>query len=702
MQTNASNCRDGEITTLQSAQDAGVSNAVAPPSRGSVSERTSHDRERDSIRCRRVRLDLAYEEYCQRVERGEEVSIEDVCGSSADLAIALHRQLLIDEALDDKMSYLFAAFDQVFPECGCDISGFRLVEIIGQGAFSRVYLAVDKALGERQVVIKLCHAGDHEAWIQGKLRHDHIMPILSTTEDDEYGLSVICMPFMGRVTLHDKMSAFWTLSSGENRVRAGAEARNEADAICIGKVEDVIRLGFEVGEALAYAHSQGVLHLDLKPSNILIDETGSARLLDFNLSADERRGTQSVGGTLAYMAPEQARVILDGTDGSKLDGRADVFALGTILYEMLCGRLPFGKAATANSARTAMRRQLEQQLSGSSVAWPRGEVDRALRKIVERCLAIDPEHRYLTASAVVRDLRRRQTVVGRSMRWIDGRKRTATAMLVIALVVVSSMLVLIANRDPYPVRQFKAGVACWDAGDLGSAEYYLSQSLGAEGEQAEVMRARAQVRALKGDYHEAIEDLRALGKLRTDGRDVALKAYCCNQIEYHVEAIGFYREAIRLGYATAAVYNNLGYSCYLRARYDEALESLDLALSLRDHASTALYNRAMVHHAMAVTQAVEPLAAIDDIEGAMRLGLCRAESYYCGAVIYGYASSFDNKWKDRARALAVLALQHGISEKAIRSDPSLAAYADDYHASVRTEGTEGSEARAEGVHLILP
>lgn len=251
MPRNASNCRDGEITTLQSAQDTGVSNALAPPSRGNASERSSRDRERDSIRCRRVRLDLAYEEYCQRVERGEEVSIEDVCGSNADLAIALHRQLLIDEALDDKMSYLFAAFDQVFPECGCDISGFRLVEIIGQGAFSRVYLAVDKALGERQVVIKLCHAGDHEAWIQGKLRHDHIMPILSTTEDDEYGLSVICMPFMGRVTLHDKMSAFWTLSSGENRVRAGAEARNEADAICIGKVEDVIRLGIEMGEALA-------------------------------------------------------------------------------------------------------------------------------------------------------------------------------------------------------------------------------------------------------------------------------------------------------------------------------------------------------------------------------------------------------------------------------------------------------------------
>jgi len=71
-------------------------------------------------------------------------------------------------------------------------------------------------------------------------------------------------------------------------------------------------------------------------------------------------------------------------------------------------------------------------------------------------------------------------------------------------------------------------------------------------------------------------------------------------------------------------------------------------------------------------------------------------------VIYGYASSFDNKWKGRARALAVLALQHGISEKAIRSDPSLALYADDYHASARTGGTEGSEASAGGTHFILP
>lgn len=651
---------------------------------------------------RRVRLDRAYEEFCHRVEQGEEINIEDFCQGNPDLASTLHRQLLIHDALDDHLSWALAACESFFPECGRTISGFRLVELIGRGAFSRVYLAVDDVLGERQVVIKVCQAGAHEAWIQGKLQHDHIMPIFSITEDEEYGCSVICMPYLGRVTLRDKISAYWNSPEQVRSVPARVSQHLPGEALCIGHVEQVIRLGIAVAEALAYAHGHGVLHLDLKPSNILIDESGSPRLLDFNLSADHRRGIACLGGTLAYMAPEQARAFLDGGDGTHLDGRADIFALGAMLYEMLCGHRPFDPRRTAVSSRTAVQDQLEQQLQGIPLPWPPGRIDAGLRRIVERCLAADPADRYPAASALVADLQRQQSFLRRSRRWLRQRRRAAVALVAVVLVAVSGVSVGLACRDPFPVRQFQAGRADWDAGDLDAAASHLSQALCADANQPDVLRARAQVRALTGDYHSALEDLRALGRLCTDGRDLALKAYCCNQVDLHLEAIGFYRDAIRSGYAQAAVYNNLGYSCYLRARYDEALESLDTAVSLREHVPTALYNRAIVHHALAVMQAVEPKAAMEDMDNVLRLGLCRADTYYWGAVVYGYASSLNAVWRERARVLTILALQHGIAETTIRSDPFLAPYAGEWQAAGSAAAPENGRLSTGGSHFIYP
>src|SRR5207253_10601572 len=114
-------------------------------------------------------------------------------------------------------------------------------------------------------------------------------------------------------------------------------------------VEGIVHLAAQVADALEYSHSQGVFHLDLKPSNVLLTPSGRPMLLDFNLAKDRECRGQLLGGTLPYMAPEQLRATADKASRERerpeeadLDGRADVFALGVLLYELLAGQHPFG------------------------------------------------------------------------------------------------------------------------------------------------------------------------------------------------------------------------------------------------------------------------------------------------------------------------------------------------------------------------
>src|SRR5262249_18374461 len=100
-----------------------------------------------------------------------------------------------------------------------------------------------------------------------------------------------------------------------------------------------------LADGLAHAHERGIVHRDLKPANVLLTDEGQPMLLDFNLAADANdpafTAAALVGGTLPYMAPEQLRALRDGPGGRPADARADLYALGLILHELLTGRHPF-------------------------------------------------------------------------------------------------------------------------------------------------------------------------------------------------------------------------------------------------------------------------------------------------------------------------------------------------------------------------
>ncbi len=204
----------------------------------------------------------------------------------------------------------------------------EVVEVLGVGGFATVFRARDPVL-EREVAIKVLDAdaaqlADRqdqflaEARVVATVEHPHIVPLYGAEVRD--GLLCLTMRLV--------------------------PGRSLAERITEGPLApaDAIRLAREVADALAAAHARGVVHRDIKPENILLDGNGHAIVTDFGISlvtgrSSERRPGVAIG-TPQYLSPEQAL-------GEDVDGRADVYSLGVVLYEMLTGRLPFESPTTA-------------------------------------------------------------------------------------------------------------------------------------------------------------------------------------------------------------------------------------------------------------------------------------------------------------------------------------------------------------------
>jgi predicted Ser/Thr protein kinase len=259
---------------------------------------------------------------------------------------------------------------------------FHLTGFLGEGAMGRVYRAVDRRLG-RPVALKFLRSDNpdqverfqREARAQGQIENDHVCRVYDVGEVE--GRPYIAMQYIEGRSLDELAPAL----SLENKVLV---------------VE-------QVAWAAQAAHSQGVIHRDIKPGNIMVevrDDGGvHAYVLDFGIARDAGGPSMTVSGTVvgtpAYMAPEQVQ-----GDPERVDRRADVYAIGATLYDLVAGRAPF-----AGSTRMET---LIQVVSEDPVPLRRldGTVPADLEAIVSRCLEKDPARRYESAHALALDLRR--------------------------------------------------------------------------------------------------------------------------------------------------------------------------------------------------------------------------------------------------------------------------------------------------------
>jgi hypothetical protein len=257
---------------------------------------------------------------------------------------------------------------------------YRIESELGAGGMATVHLATDLK-HHRKVAVKVLRAelGSEvardrflrEIETLGHLRHPHILPLLDSGTIDE--LCYFVMPYCEGETLRERLDREAALP-----------------------IEDALQYSREIAEALAYAHTHGVIHRDVKPQNIML-ESGHAVLADFGiaLTTDETREerltrTGHSPGTPHYMSPEQA-----ATD-PRLDARSDIYSLGCVLYEMLVGQPPFvGPNLMAIHARHAV-----EMPPGIRVV--RDTVPRSLETVVFCALAKAPADRFPTAAEFVR------------------------------------------------------------------------------------------------------------------------------------------------------------------------------------------------------------------------------------------------------------------------------------------------------------
>jgi tetratricopeptide (TPR) repeat protein/predicted Ser/Thr protein kinase len=322
-------------------------------------------------------------------------------GADASLVHALTRLGLVDGG-----GPLWPLFDEVLaspvevPAPGGRLGRYELIGEVGKGGSGTVYKAYDTTL-HRIVAVKtitstlaepaeLVRSLVREAQTLAGLSHKNIVAVYDAGEID--GTPFLCMEFVEGLPL------------GERMRRSGA----------------LLPLFRKVADALAHAHAQGIVHCDLKPGNILVDQDGEPRIIDFGLArALGRRRGSGPEGTPAYMAPEQVRC-----DPGAAGPQVDVYSLGVCLYEALTGVRPFD----GDSPQGIFDRILAGDVVPPRARRP--QIPRELERICLKAMAADPKRRYARAADFAADL-------GRAL---EARPKTPRRWIAVGLALAALLL----------------------------------------------------------------------------------------------------------------------------------------------------------------------------------------------------------------------------------------------------------------------
>ncbi len=373
---------------------------------------------------------------------------------------------------------------------GSMLGPYRVLEKLGAGGMGEVYRARDSRL-ERDVALKVLPAatlGDEtararlvrEARLASRLNHPHICTVYDVGETD-VAVDSAGSPEAGS----GPRSAYIAMELVEGEPLSAQVAEGPLP------IDQVVRYGQQLADALAHAHARGVVHRDFKSANVVVTPEGQVKVLDFGLA---KRLTEEalaevttvapqsltapgmVAGTLAYMAPEQLR-------GRPADARSDIWALGVVLYEMAAGRRPF-------QGQTGF--ELTAAIFNQPVPPMPAPVPGPVAGVVERCLAKEPGERYqragevkaaLEAVASGRDVARWPTwrMAAWRRRRLLGRAAVAVAVLIVAVTLlgldVGGLRSRLAGGAAVPVRAIRLAVLPFANLSGDAAQDYLGDGL---------------------------------------------------------------------------------------------------------------------------------------------------------------------------------------------------------------------------------
>ncbi len=390
---------------------------------------------------------LIYEEILLRRELGDEPAEAEVLARFPrwrdELAILLACDRLVrpGEDADATASWPHPdASEGPWPEVGERLGGFRLLARLGSGAMGHTYLASDPGLADRPVVLKLTPRGLEEHVSLARLQHTHVVPLYAAPEFPGRDLRALCMPYLGGASLDrvlddlqsrpgrrpDGHAIVEAIDRAQEGLPVAVESAGPARRLlaALAYPEAVAWVAACLADALHAAHGRGLVHMDVKPANVLLAADGTPMLLDFHLARPPvvpgGPSPGSIGGTPNTMAPEQ-RAAMEALAAGRpvpaaIDGRADIYALGRTIDAAL------------------------------DVPGARELASPGLRAIVARCLEPDPAGRYPDAASLGDDLRRHinnlplRGAADRSVRerWAKWRRRSPQALPRLALLALAA------------------------------------------------------------------------------------------------------------------------------------------------------------------------------------------------------------------------------------------------------------------------
>jgi tetratricopeptide (TPR) repeat protein len=519
-------------------------------------------------------VERAVKQFSKLADRSDHVALKLYSDWLSPLGESLRssicRQLEVEGYLQQQPWFPSVVPTAKWPKTGERVGSFHLLEQIGRGACSRVYLCRQAGIGDRHVVVKFTDGCPFEADVLGRLRHSNIVPIYSATEDRS-GISSLCMPFLGRSTLVDYIedAECATLLPSESLIHSATRRKQPTDGILgdsllpavpkfYSRSECVTWLGWRIALALAHAHGQGIVHGDVKPSNILLAWDGNPMLMDFNLSGSLSHAIEARGGTLPYMPPEQLQSFGHECYDAVYDQRSDLFSLGVVLYEALTGRLPFPISSGGDDRASLAVQLLSRQRAG---ATPVRSIDKTipsnLASAVESCLRFDPERRLPSAQALSDALGAEFGLVRRASRVANRHRVLVVGVAAAFIISVGTFSMAAILRPPEFQRLYLQGKEQFDRGEYSVSLLAFDRSLTLNADQNETRFALGTALLRSGEISRAQSCFQELYRREKSARASGYVGYCMSLKGEMTDAIAWYARSLDYDDESPEIHNNL-------------------------------------------------------------------------------------------------------------------------------------------------